>query len=308
VSRTAALSGASGFLGARLAERLIEHGWTVRALVRRRADAERLAALGAETVCGDLADRAALEMLTAGALAAVNCAGLTKARTAAEFLTVNAEGAGGFAAAAPGQVIHVSSLAARAPELSPYAASKRAGEAAARAAAGERLAIIRPPVIYGPGDAATLGLFRMAARAPLAPTPARPAARLALAHVDDVATAIIDLMERGELTGVYAVGGARPAGYTWREIISAAFGAAGRRVPFAPLPASAIRIAGLASELAGSLCGQARIFTRGKAREMLHDDWSVGESELAPNAPAAKFSLETGFADALAWYRRAGWI
>lgn len=308
MSRTAALGGASGFLGARLAARLIEQGWTVRALVRRRADAERLAALGAETVFGDLADRAALETLTAGTLAAINCAGLTMARTAAEFLAVNAEGAGRFAAAAPGRVIHISSLAARSPELSPYAASKRAGEAAAREAAGERLVIVRPPVIYGPGDRATLGLFQMAARAPLAPVPARPAARLALAHVDDVATAIVQMMAGSELTGVYAVGGARPAGYAWREIIAAAFGAAGRRVPFAPLPTSAIRIAGLASDLTGSVSGQARIFTRGKAREMLHDDWSIGEGELAPNAPAANFSLETGFADAFGWYRRVGWI
>ena len=308
MSRTAALAGASGFLGARLAERMIAGGWRVRALIRRSADGEALQAIGAETVMGDLADAVSLARLTDGAAVSVNCAGLIKARNDADFLAVNRDGAACFAAAAPGRVIHVSSLAARSPELSDYAASKRAGEAAAREAAGTRLAIARPPVIYGPRDRETLALFRLAMKAPLAPIPARPAARLALAHVDDAAEAIIDLMERPELAGVYAIGGDRPAGYAWGEIIDAAFAAVGRRAPPAQVPAWSLRLAALVSEVAASLRGRPAVFTRGKAREMLHDDWSVRPDEIFPGAPRARFPLAAGFADAVGWYRRAGWL
>ena len=306
--QVAALAGASGFLGRRLANAMRAGGWRVRALVRKPADAATLAQEGFETVLGDLNDSAALARLTADAEVTVNCAGLIKARDRDAFLAVNRDGAARLASAAPGRVVLISSLAAREPRLSDYAASKRAGEEASRIAAGDRLAIVRPPVIYGPGDRETLALFRLAERSPIAPLPARPGARLALAHVDDVAAAIVDIAERLALAGVYAVGGARPAGYTWREIIESAWRVMGRTVWLAPTPGWAVALAGALSEAAGSLARSPPLFTRGKAREMLHSDWSLSLDEIAPGAPTALFSLDDGFADAVAWYRGVGWL
>ena len=266
-----------------------------------------MASEGFEPVLGDLADLAALGRLCEGADVTINCAGLIKARSRDAFMAANRDGAARLAAAgAPGRVMMVSSLAARSPELSDYAASKRAGEAAARDAAGERLAIVRPPVIYGPGDRETLALFRLAARSPFAPSLA--AGRLAIAHVDDVSAAIVDLAERPELRGVYAVGGARPAGYAWSEIMRAAWAAMGRRPMIVPVPPWAVRVAAGVSEATGCLTGAPAIFNRGKAREMLHPDWAVRPEEQAPEAPAAQFTLEEGFADTIGWYRAVGWL
>ena len=76
----AALAGASGFLGRRLVQAFLARGWQVRALVRREADATTLSAAGAETLAGDLRDADSLARLQAGADAAINCAGLIKAR------------------------------------------------------------------------------------------------------------------------------------------------------------------------------------------------------------------------------------
>lgn len=306
--RVAALTGASGFVGRRLASAMRARGWRVRALVRKTADAAALEREGFETVLGELHDAAAVATLTADAEVTVNCAGLIKARDRKAFLLVNQDGAARLASAAPGRVVLISSLAAREPQLSDYAASKRAGEEASRIAAGDRLAVIRPPVIYGPGDRETLALFRLAGRSPVAPLPARPDAVLALAHVDDVAAAIVDVIERPGLAGVYAVGGARPAGYAWREIIESAWRVMGRTAWLAPTPAWALSFAGAVSEAAGSLTRSHPIFTRGKAREMLHSDWSVTPDEIAPDAPPARFSLDNGFADTVAWYRAAGWL
>src|ERR1700731_1243664 len=55
------VTGARGFLGRAIVDRLVAAGRPVRALARSDAAAQRLAALGAEPVRGDLLDRATLE-------------------------------------------------------------------------------------------------------------------------------------------------------------------------------------------------------------------------------------------------------
>jgi len=305
--RLVALTGATGFLGQRLAAALRTDGWRVRALVRREADAARLARAGLEPCVGDLSDSAALARLTAAAPLTIHCAGLIKARTRAEFMAVNGDGAARLACAVGGRLILISSLAAREPQLSPYAASKRAGEEAARLGAHGRLTILRPPAIYGPGDRETLALFRAAAWAAVLPLPGGPLARLALAHVDDVVAAILHLARAPPSDVAFAVGGAEPDGYGWRAIMGAAALAVGRAPRLVRAPAWAILGAGAVSEGVGRLRG-APIFTLGKARELLHADWSVTAAERAPAAPPARFSLAEGFADAVAWYRNEGWL
>jgi nucleoside-diphosphate-sugar epimerase len=306
--RLAALAGATGFLGRRLVAKLSDGGWRVRALVRRPADHAGLLSAGVEVVQGDLSDEAALRRLVDGADVAINCAGLVKARSLDAYLAANRDGAANFAKAAGGRVILVSSLAAREPHLSDYAASKRAGEDASRAAAADRLAIIRPPAIYGPGDRETLGLFRLAGWSPVAPLPGDAAARLALAHVDDVVDAIVDLIDRPELVETYAIGGDRPEGYAWTEIADAAWRAMGRQARGARVPAWGLKAAASASEAIAAVRGTASVFNRGKATEILFGDWSVAVSDLVPGGPPARFALDAGFANTVAWYREQGWL
>ena len=124
-----AVTGASGFVGRAVVRRLLETGWPVRVLVRRRpADLE-----GAVPVHGSLEDEAALQHLVEGASAVVHCAGLVAAPSAAAFAQVNVLGSARLFAAAAGtatrpRILLVSSLAAREPRLSAYAHSKRAAE------------------------------------------------------------------------------------------------------------------------------------------------------------------------------------
>jgi nucleoside-diphosphate-sugar epimerase len=258
---------------------------------------------------GDVGDENALGGLCEGAGALIHGAGLIKARSRAEFFAVNRDGTGRAArAVGDGRMILVSSLAAREPALSDYAASKRAGEAAAAEALGDRLVVLRPPAIYGPGDRETLALFRLAATAPVLPVPDAPDARLALAHVDDAVANLIAALEQGWPAGVYAMGGARPAGYGWREIFAAAAAAMGRSPPVAPLPTWVLGAAAALSQAVAQLRGSAVIFTPGKAREILHGDWSVAEAEMTPAPRPPARSLEVGFADTVAWYRAQGWL
>src|SRR5690606_32228931 len=120
---------------------------------------------GVEPISGDLGSDTALAALVQGVDVVVHCGGLVAARSAAEFHRVNAEGTARLlrAAAAAGRprFLLISSLAAREPQLSPYAVSKRqAEEILRRQAGGLAWQALRPPVVYGPGDRATLPLFR----------------------------------------------------------------------------------------------------------------------------------------------------
>jgi len=302
-----ALTGGTGFLGRRLVAALERSGLRVRALARR----PNAAWDGArpETVIGHLGDEAALADLTRNADVVIHCAGAIKALRRSDFFAANVDGSAAIARASNAdRVIMVSSLAARGPEVSDYAASKRAGEDAARAVLGERLMILRPPAIYGPGDRETLSLFRAAAASPVLPMPADPEARLALAHVDDVVDAIVNHATGAWSAGAYAFGGERPAGYGWREIFETAAASVGRNPRLVPVPDWVLRGAASMSGVASQILRQPAIFTPGKANEILRGGWSVDETEEAPGPRSPRLPLTEGFRRTVAWYRAAGWL
>ena len=307
--KAAALTGATGFLGRALCRALTDRGWRLRILARSGATPPS----GAEMVVGRLADTDALERLAKGADLVIHVAGLVKARAPAGFLPVNVEGARRMAQATASKApnahfVLVSSLTARAPHLSAYAASKAAGEAAVRQVLPpDRLTVLRPPAIYGPGDRETLALFRAVDRLPVVPLPGPSSARLAMIHVADAAAQIVAEAEAPACGATWALADACPEGYLWRDIMTEAALAVGRGPRVVAMPRAAILTVGALGSLAGRL-GPAQIMTLGKARESLHGDWGVSPRELAPHRPAPRFDLSSGFADAVAWYRAQAWL
>jgi uncharacterized protein YbjT (DUF2867 family) len=173
-----ALTGATGFVGRRvvaLANR------PVRALTRRPQPPQP----GVEWVLGDLDDTNALARLCEGAAAVLHIAGVVNAADEAGFVAGNVTGTTNVLAAAAGvpRFVHVSSLAAREPRLSLYGASKAQGDALVIASTLDWV-IVRPPGVYGPGDAEMRDLFSLA-RFGLGLAPGRPGARISLIHVDE---------------------------------------------------------------------------------------------------------------------------
>jgi 2-alkyl-3-oxoalkanoate reductase len=313
--RVVAVTGATGFLGLHLIPALARAGARIRILARRDPTHQAWQGIAFEAVSGSLEDAGALERLVTGADAVVHAAGLIKARSRMEFLRTNQGGSAAMATAArrhapQARFIAVSSLAAREPQLSDYAFSKRAGEDAARAAyadAPEQLTVIRPPAIYGPWDRETLAVFRAATR-PFVPVFSQ--SRAAIIHAADAAAAIAAIAtgEAGP-NGLYTLADDHPQGYTMAELLAEAARATGGSPRFVRVPDGIVRAAGHLSGWWGRRRGQAPIFTAGKAREILHPDWSVSATELLPAVIyKSKIDLAEGFAGTAAWYRQAGWL
>jgi nucleoside-diphosphate-sugar epimerase len=216
-SKLVALTGASGFVGRHILARAAAAGLRLRVLAR---DPARLPDLpeAADVVRGGLEDATALAELVRGSAAVVHCAGAVRGVTRAQFDRVNVAGtaavARAAAAAGAARFLQISSLAAREPALSAYAASKRAGEEAAREALGGLpLTVFRPPAVYGPGDREMLTLFRLMARG-YAPVFGDPDARFSLIFVTDLADAVVAwLRAAAPPAGVFELDDGHPGGH-----------------------------------------------------------------------------------------------
>jgi len=303
-----AVTGATGFIGRHVVKELIEEGYTVRALARRPPKDDENEAVS--WVLGALNDDAALKSLVKGAGAVVHCAGAIRATSREQFLAVNADATRRLAEVAanegPGlRFVHLSSLAAREPRLSPYAASKRAGEQALRAVR-DRLptVVLRPPAVYGPGDLETLRVFQMAARGFLL-RPMVDRARTSLVHVGDVAAAVRAALEcETPPEGPVEFDDGRVGGYTWEEIAQAAGGALRTNPRLISVPAPVLYAAGALASLASALAGRASVLSWGKVPELLHPDWAAQATELPGYKPS--WTLDQGFKDAVNWYASRG--
>lgn len=313
-NKTLALTGATGFIGRHLVRALAEAGWRVRVLLRSDpAVIDEWQGLELDVVAGSLADAAALERLVTDVDAVIHLAGAIKASRRAQFFAVNAEGAGAVSQAArrlapAAHFLHVSSLAAREPQLSDYAASKRAGEDAARAGFGAPITVLRPPAVYGPGDRETLVFFQLAGQK-LVPLLGPAGARAAMIHVADLCRLIVALVAGRPRDAVLSAADGRPEGYAWKEVLGTAarsVGNPGARFIQAPLPL--LRTVSMAGDV-GRVLGSANMLNSQKLRELRHPDWAVAPSELA-TAPgwAPQFDLAGGFVDAVTWYRARGWL
>jgi nucleoside-diphosphate-sugar epimerase len=314
VSRLAALTGGTGFLGRAILVALRAQGWRVRLLARTEPNHPQLAGGDFEIVRGNLTDADALGRLVSGADAIIHCAGLVKARNRREFMAANAEGAERLAAAAAARaptsrLVLVSSMAAREPEISPYAASKKAGEdLTIAAAAGMEWLILRPPAIYGPWDQALLPLFR-ALRLPLVPLFGAAAARIAVIHVEDAAEAIAALAAGGPARQILEISDERPGGYSWREILEQAAAAMNVRPALVPVPGGTLLAAAGLAEAAAFIGNFPAMLSCGKAREMLHADWSANARTLPPeDVWKPRLPLADGLSRTVAWYRAMSWL
>lgn len=195
------ITGSTGFIGSRLARRLVSAGVPVRALAR---SSSAVVVPGAELVVGDLTDRASLERACEGAAAVISCAAITGDKKG-PYDHVNDEGITTLAqvatAAGVGRLIHFGGIDTAGSKPGPYLAGRRRGEEGIKAA-GVPWTILQPSVQFGPRSpfiAAMAGLVR----GPIVPVAGNGHTRIQLIHVDDVCRAAQECLTGDQRLGRY---------------------------------------------------------------------------------------------------------
>lgn len=295
-----AITGGTGFVGRRLIDAALANGHRVRALTRRAQPTRG----GVEWIAGALDTPEALAELVAGADAVIHVAGVVNAPDKAGFVAGNIDGTRAMLAAASAEgvrrFVHVSSLSAREPQLSDYGWSKAEGDALVMAS-GLDWAIVRPPMVYGPGDTETLELFRLAAKGVV---PAPRWQRFSTIHADDLAALLLALAGSDGAGAIYEADDGRADGWDQRDFARALGDAVGRRVVPVPVPRWAMVAAAWADK---RLRGDAAKLTPDRARYFLHPDWTVKPERRPPPALwRPRVAPAEGLAATARWYRAAG--
>ena len=300
---TLAITGGTGFVGGHLLTAARASGYPVRALTRGWRPAEP----GIDWVEGALDRPDTLAALCESADAVIYIAGLINAPDKAGFEAVNVGGtaAMGDAARAAGirRFLHISSLAAREPELSDYGWSKARSERVV-AASGLDWTILRPPAIYGPGDRETFELFRMAKRGLVA---LPPKGRFSVLHVEDLCRLILALVAAPDTLGeTYEPDDGTPDGWDHRHFARTLGRVFGKRAATLAMPEMVVKGAARLDRLVRR--SKAKL-TPDRARYFCHPDWVVTAAARPPETlwkPAIR--TPTGLKATALWYQEQGWL
>ena len=274
-----AVTGATGFIGQAICEQLIANNYSMRLLVRNPRKASSRIYSDAEIIRGDLADPDGLQRLVRGADAVIHCAGSVRGATQAQFDRVNVEGTRNLlhaikACTTSQRLIFISSLAAREPQLSFYAASKhRAEQALKTEGVGIAWTVLRPPAVYGPGDRELLPVFRLMARG-VALTPGSPGARFSMLYVDDLGSAVMAWLDSDCVTEeVFTIEDGRAKGYDWHDVGEIVGQLCKRKVRVVRAPSWLLDVPAWVNGRIGTFFGTAPMLTPEKLRELRHPDW-----------------------------------
>ena len=300
---TLAITGGTGFVGGHLLAAARGAGYPIRALTRGWRPAEP----GIEWIEGTLDQPDSLAELCADADAVVHIAGLINAPDRAGFEAVNVGGTAATIDAARNagirRFIHISSLAAREPELSDYGWSKAKSERVV-AASGLDWTVLRPPAIYGPGDRETFELFKMAKRGLVA---LPPKGRFSVIHVEDLCRLILAVVDAPASVGeTYEPDDGTLDGWDHRHFARTLGRIFGKRATTVAVPKAVMKGAARLDRLVRR--SKAKL-TPDRARYYCHPDWVVTAEARPPETlwtPAIR--TQTGLAATALWYQEQGWL
>jgi nucleoside-diphosphate-sugar epimerase len=287
------LTGGTGYLGRAIARSLARRGHPT-VIFARSAHAAVQAGLPGQPVDGDVRDAEALAAAAAGCDALCHTAALVSVwrRRPADFDQVNVGGLRhALAAAARHEIrrlVYTSSFLALPPSGGPsagrplngnqYQRSKLVAERVAAAAVEQGAPLIRlyPGVIYGSGEATEGNLVsrliddHLHGRLPGIVGGERI---WSFAHVDDVAEAHVEALERGRSGAAYALGGENEPQARLFEIVREL---TGRPLP-RRIPISVAYLGGVLDEVRAKITGATPMLTRGTV-EVLRNDWALDSS------------------------------
>lgn len=215
--------GGSGFLGRFVVQTLARRGYRVRVAVRRPDLAQHLQPLGnvgqIHAVQANLRFPESVRAAVRGASAVINLVGILQETGRQSFAAVQAEGARAVAEAAAeagARLVHVSAIGADADSPAQYGRTKAQGEAAVLAACPDAV-ILRPSIVFGPGDSFFNRFAALVRLFPVLPIAAADTLFQPV-YAGDVAEAIARAVDGDATPGaIYELGG--PSRYSFRELV-----------------------------------------------------------------------------------------
>jgi dihydroflavonol-4-reductase len=324
------VTGASGFVGSAVARRLVEAGYSVRALVRGKSPRTHLAGLDLNFFEGDLRDRQSVERAMAGMRYAFHVAADYRlwARNPREIFASNVEGTRnvmeGAMRAGVERVIYTSSVATialrsdgtAADEATPlredqgigaYKRSKIAAERLVESMVAERglaAVIVNPSTPIGPRDVRPTPTGRIIVEAVRGRIPAFIDTGLNLVHVDDVASGHLAALHQGKIGERYILGGQNVLFSQMLNDIAALVGGRAARVR---LPWQALIPVAHVAELVANVTGREPFATVAgvhMAKYRMFFESTKAEQQLSYRPRPYMEGIE----DAVRWFRDAGYL
>jgi len=285
-----AVTGATGFIGKNLIERLIENGYTVRALART----SQLDHASIQWIQGDLDDRAALRRLVCNVSSVIHCAATVRGNSFDQFARINIQGTQNLLAAIVEQsqiprFLYISSLAAKQPELSWYARSKYLSEQELAQYSGQlNWTVYRPTAVYGPGDKELSPLFKVMRRGFL-PVVGEIQNRFGLLHVHDLVAAMLCwLSSEKNIEGKFELDDGNPGGYSYQSLCKLAEHEWKQPIQCIAIPDALIRTIASINLVLSKILQYSPMLTPGKVNELQHDDWVCDNAPLQQALPEWK--------------------
>jgi len=324
------VTGATGFVGSHTVDVLRERGHDVDYIARATSNLRWLDGSGAKRVEGSLFDVSSLRSAVENVDAVIHVAGLTAARSEAEFLRGNQLATknllDAIVAYRPSlqRFVHISSgaVCGPAPDLEhpiteetacrPITAYGRTKLAAEHAVldVGEQVpyTIIRPPAVYGPRDSAILTFFQSVNRG-IAPVIGFDEKWVSLIHGKDLAIGIVDAMEhQAAVRQTYFV--TSDQFYTWPHIINLTAAIMGkRRILQVRLPHFFVRgLAGVVGGI-GKLSKKPPVLDYEKGLDLTQRCWIFSPEKARRELGfRERYGLDDGLRNTVEWYRSHGWL
>jgi NADH dehydrogenase len=232
------VTGGTGFVGSHLIRLLRGDDIPVRAVVREPDKAQPLRELGVDIVKGDIADKSSLEKAAAGVERVVHLVGIIQETAGATFSGVHVGGTRNLLEASRKagvrHFVYQSALGTRPGARSRYYRTKWEAEELVRAS-GIAFTILRPSLIYGPGDQFTIRLAEMIRMSPVLPVIGTGRSRVQPISVDDVAACVRKIVTSDSfLNEIYEIGG--PEQLTYEEVTAMIADAMGIKRPTLHMP------------------------------------------------------------------------
>ena len=322
------VTGATGFVGSHLVDRLIERGANVRCLVRKSSDLRYLKHPKIDLAYGGLDHQTDWGSVLDGVNTIYHVAGLTFARRARDYYTVNHKGTEAIVGAALKhrdrirRFVLISSLAAVGPSrdgepvteetepnpITPYGRSKLMGEEAVWAVRDLLpVTVVRPPAVYGPRDYGVFEFFKSISRG-VSPQIGRYEKQLSLVHARDLADGIILAGESEASIGrAYFISSEEI--YTMGAVADRLAHVLSRRARTVTIPKAVAYAVALAAEGAAALLGKTPVLNRDKVTDLSQRGWACSvERARRELGYRQQVPLTEGLSETAEWYKKQGWL